>query len=241
MIDRDCLKAGGEAVGVPVDTDLAERLDTYARLLVEWNEKMNLTAITEPGAMVVKHFVDSLAAAPLLPAGPLHLIDVGTGAGFPGVPLALYRRDIQLTLLDSLNKRLVFLEALCRELDLPVKLVHARAEEGGRRPELRERYDVASARAVAALPTLCEYCLPFVRPGGIFLAMKGPEGETEQTAAANAVRMLGGKVRRVKALTLPALPDGEPGGERRILVIDKIAPTPPKYPRPSAKIAKQPL
>ena len=132
-------------------------------------------------------------------------------------------------------------EALCRELDLPVKLVHARAEEGGRRPELRERYDVASARAVAALPTLCEYCLPFVRPGGIFLAMKGPEGETEQTAAANAVRMLGGKVRRVKALTLPALPDGEPGGERRILVIDKIAPTPPKYPRPSAKIAKQPL
>ena len=110
MIDRDCLKAGGEAVGVPVDADLAERLDTYARLLVEWNEKMNLTAITEPGAMVVKHFVDSLAAAPLLPAGPLRLIDVGTGAGFPGVPLALYRRDIQLTLLDSLNKRLVFLE-----------------------------------------------------------------------------------------------------------------------------------
>ena len=218
MIDRDCLKAGGEAVGVPVDADLAERLETYARLVVEWNEKMNLTAITEPGAMVVKHFVDSLAAAPLLPAGPLRLIDVGTGAGFPGVPLALYRRDIQLTLLDSLNKRLVFLEALCRE-----------------------RYDVASARAVAALPTLCEYCLPFVRPGGIFLAMKGPEGETEQTAAANAVRMLGGKVRRVKALTLPALPDGEPGGERRILVIDKIAPTPPKYPRPSAKIAKQPL
>lgn len=92
MIDRDCLKAGGEAVGVPVDADLAERLDTYARLLVEWNEKMNLTAITEPGAMVVKHFVDSLAAAPLLPAGPLRLIDVGTGAGFPGVPLALYRR-----------------------------------------------------------------------------------------------------------------------------------------------------
>ena len=105
MIDRDCLKAGGEAVGVPVDADLAERLDTYARLLAEWNEKMNLTAITEPGAMVVKHFVDSLAAAPLLPAGSLRLIDVGTGAGFPGVPLALYRRDIQLTLLDSLNKQ----------------------------------------------------------------------------------------------------------------------------------------
>ena len=241
MIDKQRLAAKCAAEGVTLTGEMLDKLDKYAECLVEYNQKVNLTAITDPEGIEDKHFVDSLAAAPLLPAGPLRLIDVGTGAGFPGVPLALYRRDIQLTLLDSLNKRLVFLEALCRELDLPVKLVHARAEEGGRRPELRERYDVASARAVAALPTLCEYCLPFVRPGGIFLAMKGPEGETEQTAAANAVRMLGGKVRRVKALTLPALPDGEPGGERRILVIDKIAPTPPKYPRPSAKIAKQPL
>lgn len=241
MIDRDCLKTGGEAVGVSVDAELADRLDTYARLLVEWNEKMNLTAITEPGAMVVKHFVDSLSAASLLPEGPLRLIDVGTGAGFPGVPLALCRRDIQLTLLDSLNKRLIFLETLCRELDLPVKLIHARAEEGGRRPELREKFDVAAARAVASLPVLCEYCLPFVRPGGMFLAMKGPEGEAEQTAAGHALRLLGGQARQVKALTLPTLPDGEPGGERRILVIDKIAFTPSKYPRPSAKIAKQPL
>ena len=235
MIDRDCLKAGGEAVGVPVDADLAERLDTYARLLVEWNEKMNLTAITEPGAMVVKHFVDSLAAAPLLPAGPLRLIDVGTGAGFPGVPLALYRRDIQLTLLDSLNKRLVFLEALCRELDLPVKLVHARAEEGGRRPELRERYDVASARAVAALPTLCEYCLPFVKVGGVFAALKGPDGPAEVEAAKKAISLLGGKVEAVKSFTLP----GQQA--RTVAVIRKVQPTPAKYPRHGGKISKQPL
>ena len=236
MIDRDCLKAGGEAVGVPVDTDLAERLDTYARLLMEWNEKMNLTAITEPGAMVVKHFVDSLAAAPLLPAGPLRLIDVGTGAGFPGVPLALYRRDIQLTLLDSLNKRLVFLEALCRELDLPVKLVHARAEEGGRRPELRERYDVASARAVAALPTLCEYCLPFVRPGGLFLAMKGPDCAAELDEARSAIRKLGGTYERTTRYTIPGT-----DVTHSVVVIRTTAPTPPQYPRRCAKMQKEHL
>ena len=240
MIDTAHLAANAAKIGLELTDAQLAALDAYAEAVVEQNKVMNLTAITDPDGVEYKHLLDSLLCA-ACPEVRGRVVDVGTGAGFPGVPLALCRRDIQLTLLDSLNKRLVFLEALCRELDLPVKLVHARAEEGGRRPELRERYDVASARAVAALPTLCEYCLPFVRPGGIFLAMKGPEGETEQTAAANAVRMLGGKVRRVKALALPALPDGEPGGERRILVIDKIAPTPPKYPRPSAKIAKQPL
>ena len=231
MIDRDCLKAGGEAVGVPVDADLAERLDTYARLLAEWNEKMNLTAITEPGAMVVKHFVDSLAAAPLLPAGSLRLIDVGTGAGFPGVPLALYRRDIQLTLLDSLNKRLVFLEALCRELDLPVKLVHARAEEGGRRPELRERYDVASARAVAALPTLCEYCLPFVKINGIFIALKSENSDEELNSARAMIGTLGGKIEEIKEAALP-----ESDIVRKLIVIRKNSHTPPQFPRRANKI-----
>jgi 16S rRNA (guanine527-N7)-methyltransferase len=203
---------------------------------------MNLTAITDPVGVAVKHFADSLTVAPLLPTGEFSLIDVGTGAGFPGVPLALLRPDCRLTLLDSLNKRLVFLETVCRELDLPVELVHARAEEGGRRPERREQYDVAVARAVAALPVLCEYCLPFVKVGGRFLALKGPDADREQEAAARAVTTLGGRVVGVDSLQLPAAPEqGVEPMERRLVRIDKVRPTPPAYPRPSAKIAKRPL
>ncbi len=126
---------------------------------------MNLTAITEPREIVRKHFVDSLTLLSCLPEGELSLIDVGTGAGFPGVALAIARPDIRLTLLDSLNKRLIFLKAVCEELSVPVTLIHARAEEAGRKPELRERFDVATARAVAALPALCEYCLPLCPAG----------------------------------------------------------------------------
>lgn len=166
MIDVTQLKTCAAAFEVEVDDLLAQRLDIYARLLVEWNEKMNLTAITEPNAIVIKHFVDSLTVSRYLPEGPVALVDVGTGAGFPGVPLALYRDDIQLTLLDSLNKRLLFLKEVCTALGLPATLVHARAEEAGRQPAYRERFDVATARAVAALPTLCEYCLPLVKPHG---------------------------------------------------------------------------
>ncbi len=242
MIDRELLCRCAAPYGVEVDARLADRLDTYARLLVEWNEKMNLTAITDPVGVTVKHFADSLTAAPLLPEGEFTLIDVGTGAGFPGVPLALYREDCRLTLLDSLNKRLVFLETVCRELGLPVTLIHARAEEGGRKPEWRERFDVATARAVAALPTLCEYCLPFVKKGGRFIALKGPDAQREQAAAAKAVSLLGGKVASAVTLTLPAQPElGVEPMERRLLCIDKLRPTPPAYPRPSAKIAKAPL
>ncbi len=242
MIDRDLLSRCAAPYGVAVTDDVYTRLDTYARLLVEWNEKMNLTAITDPVGIAVKHFADSLTVAPLLPSGAFSLIDVGTGAGFPGVPLALLREDCRLTLLDSLNKRLAFLETVCRALDLPVTLIHARAEEGGRKPELREQFDVATARAVAALPTLCEYCLPFVRVGGKFLALKGPDGDREQQAAGKAVATLGGKFVVAQTLTLPQSPEeGVEPMTRRLVEIVKIAPTPPKYPRQSAKIAKQPL
>lgn len=242
MFDRDLFARCAAPYGVEVTPVLMERLGIYARLLVEWNEKMNLTAITDPVGIAVKHFADSLTVAPLLPTGDFSLIDVGTGAGFPGVPLALLRADCRLTLLDSLNKRLVFLETVCRELDLPVELVHARAEEGGRRPERREQYDVAVARAVAALPVLCEYCLPFVKVGGRFLALKGPDADREQEAAARAVTTLGGRVVGVDSLQLPAAPEqGVEPMERRLIRIDKVRPTPPAYPRPSAKIAKRPL
>ena len=173
MIDKALLSHLLEAQGTPADAVQLERLDVYARLLVEWNEKMNLTAITDPYGVTVKHMADSLQILPLLPAGAFSLIDVGTGAGFPGVPVAVMRPDCRVTLLDGLNKRLVFLETVCRELGLNTVRVHARAEEAARQSAHREQYDVATARAVARLPVLCEYCLPFVKVGGQFIAMKG--------------------------------------------------------------------
>lgn len=242
MIDTQLLIRYAAGYGVTVTPEMAEKYDLYARRLAEWNQKMNLTAITDSQGMLIKHFLDSLTAAPLLPDGAFSLIDVGTGAGFPGVPLAILRPDMALTLLDSLQKRLTFLDTLCRELGIPVTLLHARAEEGGGKPQWREQYDVAAARAVAALPVLSEYCLPFVRPGGRFIAMKGPDADPETQAAGTAITLLGGRINRVEAVELPNDPafTGE-RGQRRLILIDKIAPTPQKYPRPSAKIAKQPL
>lgn len=237
MIDRILLKESAAALGVTVDDTAAERLDIYARLLVEWNERMNLTAITDPEGIVLKHFVDSLATAPLLPETPFSLIDVGTGAGFPSVPLAIVRGDIELTLLDSLNKRLIFLEELCRAVEVRAMRIHARAEEGGRNDALREQFDVATARAVAGMPVLCELCLPFVKVGGRFLALKGPDGAREQEEAAAAVRTLGGRFAEGRTVRLPN-PSNEGGeSERRILVVEKIAATPKKYPRPNVKKA----
>ncbi len=239
MLDIRRLCEVTAAVGAPLTVAQAFKLDKYAEVLVEWNEKMNLTAITAPDEMLVKHFADSLTAAPYLPSGEFSLIDVGTGAGFPGVPLKILRPDCRLTLLDSLNKRLVFLEALCGAVGVDATRVHARAEEGGQKKELREQFDVATARAVAALPVLCEYCLPFVKVGGVFLALKGPDADNEVAAADNALQKLGGRVREVVALTLPDTNGGVL--ERRLVVVEKVSPTPALFPRPSAKMAKQPL
>lgn len=243
MIDRDLLRRLAAAYAVELDSVACDKLDAYAALLAEWNERMNLTAITDPTGVVVKHFADSLTAVQFLPqTNGFSLIDVGTGAGFPGIPLAVVRPDMRLTLLDSLNKRLVFLEEVCRVLDIPVQRVHARAEEGGRKPELREQFDVATARAVASLPVLLEYCLPFVRPGGRFVAMKGPDSDEEYRAAGSALTRLGGDVGEVHRLLLPPQPyEGLEQQERRIFVFYKTKVTPPAYPRASAKIAKNPL
>ena len=221
---------------LPLTQEQAEKLDVYAGLLVEWNQKMNLTAITEPKAIVEKHFLDSLL---LLKAAELpentSLIDVGTGAGFPSVPVGILRGDLNLTLLDSLNKRLMFLEAVCSQVGVKARRVHARAEEAARKPEFREQYEVATARAVANLPVLCEYCLPYVKVGGRFIALKGAEAEQETQAAKKAISLLGARLQEVKAFTLPD------GGRRGIVVIEKISQTPTKYPRPSGTIAKSPL
>ncbi len=241
MIDRDRLVAWGEENNLEITGRQADQLDRYAQLLVEWNEKMNLTAITDPEGVLVKHLMDSLTVLRSLPAAgeKVRRIDVGTGAGFPGIPLAVMREELELTLLDSLNKRLVFLEAVCRALGLEARCVHARAEEAGRQKAHREKYNVATARAVAALPALCEYCLPLVVPGGVFLAMKGPDGEREVQEAASAIKVLGGKLSGIDEWQLPPV-EGE-AAERKILRIQKISPTPDRFPRQAAKIAKQPL
>ncbi len=241
MIDKDLLCRGAADSGVPLtDTQLAQ-FDRYAALLCEWNEKMNLTGITDPLGIVVKHFLDSLTLCPFVPQNAT-LIDVGTGAGFPAIPVAIARPDVKVTLLDSLQKRLTFLDTVCAELGLSCVSVHTRAEDGGNRADLREQFDVATARAVAALPTLCEYCVPFVKTGGIFAAMKGPDSDKELADAKRAAKTLGAAWRVTETLTVPITPlDGVETLDRRIIVFDKTAPTPKTYPRPAAKIAKNPL
>ena len=235
MIDRDYLRDQAANYGITLEPDVLQKLDVYAELLVDWNQRMNLTAITEPQEIVIKHFLDSLllTAVTEIPQNG-SLVDVGTGAGFPGVPVKILRPDLELTLLDSLNKRLIFLEALCDQLGISAQRVHARAEEAGR-GALRERFDLATARAVAPLSQLCEYCLPLVRVGGRFVALKGPDVEQEARQSEKAIALLGGKLLEIRRLELPD------GSSRSFVMIEKISQTPPKYPRQSAKIAKQPL
>ena len=236
MISKELLKENLGKFELEYRDDIADRLDKYAELLVEWNEKINLTAITEPDDIVIKHFVDSLL---LLKAVEIpeksKLIDVGTGAGFPSLPVCVTRGDINLTLLDSLNKRIVFLEEVSKSIGVKAHCVHSRAEEAGAKKDYREKYDVATARAVAHLRELSEYCLPFVKVGGVFAALKGFEIETELEEAKFAISELGGKIEEVKKFELPG------DNKRSIVIIRKYRPTPPKYPRITAKIKKSPL
>ena len=235
MIDKEFFAACAAEYGFALTDRQLEQFDRYAQLLVEWNEKMNLTAITQPRDIVIKHFLDSILTlrAVELPQGA-SLVDVGSGAGFPSVPMLILRPDLRLTLLDSLNKRLIFLEALLADLGLEASRLHARAEEAGRGKQ-REAFDFATARAVAQLNKLCEFCLPLVKQGGCFLALKGADADTEAQEAAKAIHLLGGRLEQVEHYTLP---DGD---KRALLVVKKISQTPPKYPRQSAKITKMPL
>ena len=207
----------------------------YYKMLLEWNEKMNLTAITDLEDIVVKHFVDSLMVLKFLPSETISLIDVGTGAGFPGVPLKIIKPQNKITLLDSLNKRLCFLNALKEKLSLDFELVHARAEELGRKENYRENFDVSTSRAVASLNVLSEYCLPFVKVGGLFIAMKSGSFEEELKFAKKSISLLGGKVEKIEKFELPS------NISRTIIVIKKIKNTEKTYPRASAKIKKSPL
>lgn len=235
MINTEKLKSLCEGF-LPLDERACERLSVYAETLLEWNEKMNLTAITDPEEIVIKHFYDCLLFFKHVnvPKGA-KIIDVGTGAGFPGVVLKIARPDIELTLLDSLNKRITFLTEVLKRTGLSANAVHGRAEEAGRDSAFREQYDFAVARAVARLPVLSEYCLPFVKQGGSFVSMKGSQGTEEALEGKRAANILGGEAPTV---LYDFLPDGS---ERTFIVTKKCSQTPTKYPRNSGKISKQPL
>ena len=219
------------------------KLDLFRTTLLEWNEKMNLTGITDPAEIETKHFEDSisaLAAFPEAKAGaPLTLIDVGSGAGFPGIPLAIVRPDIQVTLVESVNKKAQFLEHVVEKLELKnCTVASARAEEVGQHIDYREKYDIAIARAVALLPILAEYLLPLVKVGGIAIAQKilkemteGDGGRTEIDAALPAIAALGGKLKEVIPIN----------GLKHLIVIEKISPTPIDYPRRAGMPAKTPI
>ncbi len=214
-----------------------EKLSRYYELLIEWNEKMNLTALTEPEDVALKHFCDSILLLNFaeIPQNS-SLIDVGTGAGFPSIPIKIIRPDIKLCLLDSLNKRLTFLAEVVKELELTgVQIVHSRAEDGSRKAELREKFDFATSRAVAQLNVLSEYCLPYVKIGGAFLAMKGKYSEEEIANAKNGIKLLGGKITKVDTYNLAD------SSERTIINIKKVFKTDKAYPRTSAKIKSKPL
>ncbi len=223
--------------GVEIDGNITGRLNLYGNLLLEWNEKMNLTAITAPEDVLYKHFYDCiLFLKAVTPAKNARIIDVGTGAGFPGMVLKIVRPDINATLLDSLNKRLVFLNEVIAELGLSgISTVHMRAEDAGKAAAHREKYDIACARAVAALPALMEYCLPLVKKGGCFVAMKGASAEEEMNRSLSAAHLLGADKPTIICETLT-------GNEQRAFVISKkISHTPTRYPRKPAEISKKPL
>lgn len=234
MIDRSRMEAKAAAAGISLTGAQLDLLDRYAAALVEYNARVNLTAITDPEGIEDKHLLDSLLFA-ARPEVQGKLVDVGTGAGFPGIVAKIYRPGLALTLMEPTGKRVTFLEWVCGELGLTdVAFVKERAEEAARK-QWREAFDVAGARAVAALPVLAEYCLPLVRVGGVFLAMKGATGADELAQAGGAIRRLGGESAGVTECALP-------GGDRRTLILcRKISQTPTQYPRNGGKIAKAPL
>ena len=227
------LQSGLAAMGLPADGIPA--LCRYGELLLETNKVMNLTAITEPRDVAALHFLDSAALLTLEDFHGKSVVDVGTGAGFPGLPLRILEPTIRLSLLDSLGKRVQFLESVCRELGLTdVSCIHSRAEEFA--GVHRESYDLAVSRAVAALPVLCELCLPLVRPGGKFLAMKSVESDQELASAGHAIATLGGAVAAVRDYVIPGTQV-----RHRLIIVEKAKKTPEKYPRMFAKIKKNPL
>jgi len=233
--DKNYLFENAKKMGFELSENQLDCLEKYYNVLVDYNNKVNLTAVTDPKGVAITHFVDSLTLLLAdIPKGA-RVADIGAGAGFPSVPAKVFRPDLDLTLIDSLNKRITFLNYLSSELKTEFAALHLRAEEAGRDKKLRESFDVVCARGVAKIYLLCEYCLPLLKKGGRLICMKGPEPDEEIKEAKRALFELGGEVLEIKRFSLP----DESG--RSLVIIKKISTTPDKYPRQSAKIAKSPL
>lgn len=238
MTNRELLREGLENLGIKVNDKMLDNFNIYREILVDWNQKMNLTGIEDEKEVFIKHFLDSVSSVEngYIKDG-ISLIDVGTGAGFPGLPLKICLENINLTLLDSLNKRINFLQEVSNNLGLEnVEFIHGRAEDFGKLEEYREQYDVATARAVAGLPILMEFCVPFVKVGGYFVCLKGPNANLELEESKSAMEVLGLEFVEKIDIELP-----ETDLKHNILVFKKVKNTPEKYPRKAGKPAKSPI
>lgn len=235
LIDAGCL-----GLSLELSDTQKEQFYRYYELLTEWNQVMNLTAITELSDVVTKHFIDSILAVQVLSdikTSTYHCVDVGTGAGFPGIPLKIAFPQLQVTLIDSLNKRVGFLNEVIRKLELTeITAVHGRAEDLGRSAEYREKFDLCISRAVANMSTLSEYCLPFVQIGGLFLPYKSGRAEEEIKVSESAIKKLGGEIFSTETVVLPGT-----DVERSFVFVKKVGITPKKYPRKAGTPAKEPL
>ncbi len=230
------LLSNANKLNIGITNEQILRFYKYMEMLLEWNEKINLTAITDPNEVILKHFIDSMTINKYVDKNS-KLIDVGTGAGFPGIPVSILRDDINVTLMDSLNKRIKFLDEVIKENNLNnVETIHSRAEELANNPNYREMFDVATSRAVASLNVLLEYLLPFVKVGGYCICMKGSNVENEIKEAKKALEILKGEIIEVEKFNLPDTDYG-----RNIIVIKKVGNTPKKYPRKPGTPAKEPL
>lgn len=223
-----------KTAGIELDEEQLAKLERLTEFMLDYNQKVNLTRITEPNEIIEKHYIDSILPLTMveIPRGTL-CADIGTGAGFPSIPMKIYRPDLDFTLIDSLGKRITYLNLACEELGIKCRTIHARSEEAAKKPELRDSFGFVTARAVAALNVLCEFCLPYVKKGGIFVALKGAEDEAEM--AGNAIKRLGGELEQVIPYNLPS------GDARHLIIIRKISDTPQGFPRAGGVISKRPL
>lgn len=236
FISKELLEASAALFHVKLTEDQIIKFNSYAEDLVDYNKKVNLTAITDPDEIVIKHFSDSLAIIKFAPDGLKgKLADVGTGAGFPGMPLLIACPDLNVTFFDAVNKKLDFIRFVLNDIGIEADVIHSRAEDAGRNPEYREKFDFVTARAVAQLRILSEYCIPLVKEGGYFISMKGSISEEEKTFGFGAVKKLGAEIYDDIFYNI------HNGDERNIIISKKVSQISPKYPRNMSQISKKPL
>ena len=235
MISKELLISSCDSLGISITSDAVDRFDKYAEMLVDYNNKVNLTAITAPDDIVIKHFVDSLCLCKFVDLSGKRIIDVGTGAGFPGAALLCAYPDFDITMIDSVNKKLDFIRFLIKELGLNGDIITIRAEDAAKKPEFREKFEVVTSRAVASLNVLAEYSVPLVKLGGVFAPLKAVLSQEEDQRGCCAVNNLGCKIISKNKYSIPD------GSEREIIIAEKVSHTSAKYPRAFSQISKKPL